>query len=153
MCAIVDASVRDQVFGEKRPEAGKFFFDWLNRGMGNPKLVIGGKLLQELKGSGNFESWLQAAQLAGRTRIVPDKEVDNATKELENLNICKSNDQHVLALARVSGARLLFANDGDLQQDFKNRQIVGGMIYSTLRSENVTRTHKDLLSRNDLCGS
>ena len=156
MCTIVDASVRDQVFGKKRPEAGKFFFDWLNRGKGKPKLVIGGKLRQELSGSGNFDSWLQAALLAGRAKSVSDKEVDNATKELENLNICKSNDQHVLALARVSGARLLFANDGDLQSDFGNRTIVGGVrgrVYSTKCHKHVTSTHKQLLRRSDLCGT
>ncbi len=156
MCAIVDASVRDQVFREKKSEAAQFFFDWLNSGKGQPKLVIGGKLLQELSGSENFISWFQAAQLAGRAKSIPDKEVDNATKELEDLKICKSNDQHVLALARVSGARLLFADDGNLQSDFGNREIIGGVrgkVYSTKVNKHVTSTHRRLLSRSDHCGT
>ena len=124
MCAIVDASVRDQVFGKKRSEASEFFFDWLNRDTVKPRFVIGGKLLRELSSNDSFVSWLQSAQLAGRAKRVPDEEVDSETKELEALNICKSNDQHVLALARVSGARLLFADDGDLQSDFGNREII-----------------------------
>ena len=68
MCAIVDASVRDQVFGRKGSEASKFFFDWLNGDAVKPRLVIGGKLLRELSSNDNFVSWLQAALLAGRAR-------------------------------------------------------------------------------------
>ena len=156
MCAIVDASVRDQVFGKKKPEAGELFFDWLDKGKRKPKLVVGGKLLQELGSSPNFVSWLRGALLAGRAKRIPDKEVDTETKELEDLNICKSNDHHVLALARVSGARLLFANDQDLQEDFGNREIIGGVggrVYSTKCYRHVTSTHRRLLSRSDLCGT
>ncbi len=46
MCAIVDANVVDEVFGEKRPPAGEKFFDWLT--VGNGRLVVGGRLLEEL---------------------------------------------------------------------------------------------------------
>ena len=155
MCAIVDASARGHVFGEKRSEAGEYFFNWLNSDKGQPKLVIGGKLLQELSGSSQFVIWLQSALLAGRAKRVSDKEVDTVTKELEDLRTCKSNDQHVLALAKVSGARLLFANDRDLQIDFGNRRIIGGVrgkVYSTRKHTHVTSTHRKLLSRRDLCG-
>ena len=81
------------------------------------------------------------------------RKVEAATRELEAQQICRSNDAHVIALARVSGARLLFTNDRELQSDFKNRQILGGNIYTTLRSENVTSTHRRLLGRSDLCGT
>ena len=156
MCAIIDANVRDQVFGDSRPKAGEFLFNWLNSDKKRVTLVVGGKLLQELSKSRNFNTWLQTALLHGRAQKFSDEEVLRATKELQEQEICTSDDEHVLALARVSGARLLYTNDRDLQRDFKNRHVVGGVqgkVYSTLRGENVTRTHKDLLRRTDLCGT
>ena len=153
MCAIIDANVRDQVFGESRPPAGEFLFNWLNSGKTGAKLVVGGELIRELSKSQAFNAWLQAALQFGRAQTIPDEKVEAATRELESQQICSSNDAHVVALAKVSGARLLFTNDRDLQRDFKNRQILGGSIYSTLRSQNVTRTHRNLLKGPGLCGT
>ena len=153
MCAIIDANVRDQVFGERRPPAADYLFNWLNNNKRGAKLIVGGKLLQELSKSKAFNTWLQTALLFGRAQTIPDEEVEAATKNLQAQQICRSDDQHVLALARVSGARLLYTNDRDLQKDFTNRKIHGGNVYSTLGSQNVTRTHKNLLRRSGLCGT
>ena len=153
MCAIVDNDVRDQVFGNNQPPAGKFFFDWLNDGRG--RLVIGGKLLRELSGSNHFRKWIQTALLFGRATRIDDGPVNTATQELRERKICQSNDEHILGLAKVSGARLLFTNDHSLQQDFKNRAIIGGTrgrIYTMPeRDKRVTRSHESLLKRRDLC--
>ena len=65
--------------------------------------------------------------------------------------VCKSNDLHVLALALVSGARLLYTNDTALIDDFGNRDIVArprGKIYTTAQ---VTDAHRRLLAARDLC--
>ena len=73
---------------------------------------------------------------------------------IQQIGECASDDEHVIALARVSGARLLFTNDGDLQADFKNPGIINGprgVIYTTMLKQEVTRTHRDLLRRSDLC--
>ncbi len=65
MCAILDANVVHEVFGRYGTEAGKEFLYWINRGRG--RLVVGGKLLQELgKGSGNFKKWARNAQATGK---------------------------------------------------------------------------------------
>ena len=57
----------------------------------------------------------------------------------------------------VSGARLLFTNDHALQQDFQNpREIITGTrgrIYTTVERNDVRRTHRNLLRRNDLCAA
>ena len=56
--------------------------------------------------------------------------------ELQDAGACQSNDLHVLALAQVSGARLLYSNDLSLHQDFGNRDLISrprGKIYSTPR--------------------
>ncbi len=154
MCAIVDANVGHQLFGNKPSEAGAYFLDWLTKGRG--KLVVGSGLRQELEKSEKFKRLLLELVRANKAIDIQSREVIEATKALQNEHICKSNDQHVLALAKVSGARLLFTNDRELQIDFKNRQIIDGVqgrVYTTLRSTSVTRTHKDLLRRRDLCGT
>ena len=59
----------------------------------------------------------------------------------------------LLALAQVSGARLLYSNDKDLQQDFKDSRLIHpeGYVYSTLKGKELTSTHKRHLGRRDLC--
>ena len=164
MCAIVDNDVRDQVFGaNSRSPAGQFFLDWLSNGRG--KIVVGGQLLRELNESGDFKRWLQAALRRNIALAFDDDQVDAETEAIRARQICRSNDVHVLALARVSGARLLFTNVGALKQDFMNPDIIpgaSGRIYSTNRGRrirryatqeirNVTKAHRSLLNRTDLC--
>ena len=67
---------------------------------------------------------------------------------------CRSNDQHVIALAQVSGARLLYSDDGDLHEDFKNNRLINrprGVVYSTKNGDNLTPAHRNLLGRTDIC--
>ena len=150
MCAIVDANVAHEVFGAKRPEAGVKFFGWINADSG--RLIVGGKLLEELKKSSDgFRNLGQQLQLAGRMTIVNKSEVNTRTDQLQKL--CKSDDPHVIALAQVSGARLLYSNDRALQRDFKNRKLIDspkGRVYTTLKHKSFHDSHKDLL-RKDLC--
>ena len=133
MCAILDNSTRDEVFGNLPTDRGRFFFDWINQGQG--RLAIGGtKLRTELGGSTqqpgsvNFRRWLPTAIRLGFV-IQPDDDdmVDAAADNLEAQGICLSDDPHVLALAQDTGARLLYSNDEALRQDFTNRAIIGGV--------------------------
>ena len=154
MCAIIDNNVRHEAFGEPTVQtaAGKFFVEWVNSGKG--QLVVGGKLLEELSEYWNFSRWFRRARRTGQVIRVSDDAVAAETTNLESRRICKSNDAHVLALARVSGARLLFTNDQALQEDFGNRAIIQeprGRVYTTRLHQEVRRTHQNLLNRTDLC--
>ena len=152
MCAILDNNVRDEVFGENQSEAGKYFLDWLSRR--NGKLVVGGRLLCELSGYWRFRQWLQEALRSGIAIRVLDSDVKTETERLNSQSNCRSDDEHVLGLAIVSGARLLFTNDRALQDDFKDRQIIPGIrgrIYTTIEYSDVRSSHRNLLRRNDLC--
>ena len=83
-----------------------------------------------------------------------DTEVDDLATKLRQQGICKSNDPHVLALALVSGARLLYSNDPDLIEDFKNPEIISnprGKVRTTARDDDTTRVHRRLLAHLDLC--
>jgi hypothetical protein len=153
VCAIVDNNVRHEVFGgqDTQTPAGKYFLDWLDSSRG--ALVIGGGLRRELGDYRRFEVWFETAVQFGRARQVDDARVESETNHLLSQSI-RSDDEHVLALARVSGARLLFTNDRDLQRDFQNPEIVGGTrgrIYTTVERTGVRRSHRDLLKRTDLC--
>lgn len=145
MCAILDNNVVHEVFGSNRPLAGVKFFNWINSGTGH--LVVGGKLLEELSKNHNFGKWLQQAFSAGRASNPGDERVDNITDELMKADSCESDDQHVIALAQLSNARLLYSKDVDLQQDFKNKELIDnprGKVYSA-------PGHERLLGMRGLC--
>lgn len=154
MCAILDNNVRHEVFGDRNAQtpAGKYFLDWVEGPKG--MLVIGGELRRELSGYGRFLTWMRTATRRNVVRSIDDKQVDDETGNLRGQGNCRSDDEHVLALARVSGARLLFTNDVALQDDFRDTDIVGGTrgrIYTTREYSDVRRTHIRLLRRTDLC--
>ena len=154
MCAIVDANVSHEVFAEaSQSEAGRYFYDWLIRSNGGI-LVVGGDVLRELEPSADFQRAFGERLQAGRARRISDAVVDTETEALRAQGICRSNDEHVLALARVSGARLLFTNDRALQDDFRDRRIIRGTrgrVYTTRERSDIRPTHRNLLNRADLC--
>ena len=119
MCAILDANVVGQVFGKARPPAGRAFSTWISSGRG--RLVVGGRLRRELDGNREFRKWRLQAVLAGKVTLLNDEVVDDRARQLERENVCRSDDEHVIAVAQLGGARLLFTNDGDLQADFKEQ--------------------------------
>ena len=151
MCAIIDANVSHEVFGSSRPEAGKEFFAWIHDGSGF--LVAGGRLLDELY-STQAREWARQAALSGRMKIVNSTDISVKERELLDQHVLRSDDPHVIALAQVSGARLLYSNDRALQQDFADKQLVDdprGKVYTTRIHKNFSDTHRGLLARRDLC--
>lgn len=154
MCAILDANVAGQVFGADRPAAGRAFFDWFDSGRG--RLVAGGRLLRELDRNHAFKEWRLQAVLAGRVMLLNDEAVDRRTRRLEQENACRSNDEHVIAVAQLGGPRLLYSNDGDLQDDFADKALIDdprGKVYSTRVHEDLKQEHRKLLANRNLCRS
>ena len=115
MCAIVDANAANEVFGDAFSPAGRAFFEWINKGRG--QLVADGKLLAELEKLTKFKEWSQKARLSGILRTENTVEVNARTSQIGNSGMCRSDDPHVIALAQVSGARLLYTNDKPLHRD------------------------------------
>lgn len=144
MCAIIDANAIWKVFGTNRPSAGKAFFGWLNEGKGN--LVVGGHLDNELRKNMTFRTWAIQAQRRGILKLVDDRKVLAKTAELNDQKGCKSDDPHIIALAQIGGARLLYSSDRDLCEDFKNRELLKprGKIYPP-KSDYDKNTHGRLL--------
>lgn len=146
MCAILDANAAHQIFGSGRRPAGEEFLDWIECREG--KLVVGGKQRHEFYRAG-YGEWLREAIIAGKIKEINAKEVKEEKKNIRNL--CRSDDHHMIALARLGGARLLYSNDRDLHQDFKNKNLIDkprGKIYPYSESGELTDTHRTLLREN-----
>lgn len=150
MCAIVDASVVGELWDDNSSEAGRGFRQWIEGPNGS--LVLGGKLTQELD-SLRVTRWIRELTLGGKLRRFDDQDIAQLTAKLEARTStdplhCKSDDHHIIALALISGARLLFSNDRDLQQDFKNPGLITqprGTVYSTLETKAFNRRRRVLL--------
>ena len=100
-------------------------------------LVVGGRLREELYRSATagraIQEWIRTRRAVDTEDLRPG-EVEFETLALEAAGACRSNDEHVIALARVSGARLLCSKDQLLHQDFRNRELVSnprGRVYQT----------------------
>lgn len=146
MCAIVDANVASAMFRPDRSNAASAFFEWINAGSG--RLIVGGKLRTELGLLDSFREWQREAILAGRIRNYSDDEIEIQTGIVKNTGLCRSDDEHIIALAQVSGARLLYSHDKRLHEDFRNPELVKkprGKIYSTLTGTKLRDSHKQLL--------
>ena len=158
MCAIVDVNSCHKIFGDpaQRTPSGSYFFDWLESSTG--RLILGGtKFNSEIGKVGDYIRWLKTAISKGRAHRVKDHLVDTVEQELAAGNVCKSDDPHLIALAMIGGARLLFSEDLDLHEDFRNPGIVAnprGKIYSTRFDHEVSAEHRRLLDpryRSDMC--
>lgn len=152
MCAIIDSNVRNELVSADATEVGRLFRDWLSSGKG--KLVVGGKLLKELRGSKKVKLWIANGMRAGHVVGYPAAAIEKITADVARH--CKSDDPHVVALARASGARLLYTRDRDLMEDFSNRRLLGGRIAGKIYTDASDRTtvgpqHRKLLERKDLC--
>ncbi len=154
MCAIVDANVISQVFEANPPEAGIKILLWIeNNDSGH--LMVGGKLIEELDRVSRFQKWAMDAKFSGKIKFADEKQVKAREDYLRRESNYISNDPHIIALAQVSGPRLLYSNDRKLQQGFKNKELVDnprGKVYSTNQGrEAFSSSHWQLLSRRDLC--
>ena len=137
MCLIVDANLLSLVFSENPNDDFRPIREWLDS---EGKLAVGGHLLVEYDKITNLLSYILSLSRAGKARIIPSNVVNDEEKLVTNQ--CKSDDPHVIALARVSGARILCSRDKTLHTDFRNSELIDdprGHIYQNAK-------HKQLLS-------
>ena len=80
-------------------------------------------------------------QRRGKLNLICPQQV--LEKEHELKGQIKSNDPHIIALAMITGVKVLVSEDKTLHGDFKNPRLAGGKVYQT-------KSHSRLL-RNDTC--
>lgn len=107
---------------------------------GRTKIIYGGtRLLEEYFETSKVMKIINSLDRAGKAKIIPKSVVDTEEEYVKSLGICVSNDTHIIALARVSGARLLCSKDKDLHKDFKNKDLIDpkGSIYQGVNHLNL----------------
>lgn len=145
-CLIVDTNMMHWLT-DTGNEVSQIVIDLLKRQKG--KLYIGGKLKSEIPSG--LQPWLAEGIRAGWIVNVPDGEVNQEESRLVDRHVLESNGYHIVALARVSGARVLISCDQALRQDFRNRSLISQPPGKLLPfNANITRVRK-FLQQQRLC--
>lgn len=130
MCVIIDACLAGQIF--KAPWHCDFvpLWDWILQKDGC--IVFGGRLATELERVKEGARRLRLLSASGKAQRVDAGIVNAEETNLKATGLCKSNDPHVIALARISRARVLCSGDKALHADFTNPNLVSapkGRVY------------------------
>ena len=140
MCAIVDADSSGEIAAVNPSAGAQAFKEWIADG--RCCLVVGGSRLRRELGRGftdperakqtTVTEWISGVALAGKLISEDDAEVDARADQIEQSGLCASNDFHIIALAQVAGARMLYSRDAELHQDFTNTALLSqpsGKVY------------------------
>ena len=111
---------------------------WIKKNNGKIVYAATEKMQDELSRFQSMKRLFSEYRQAGRLKLFDKEKVKGEENEVRDL---LSNDKHIIALAMVSGVKLLISGDKKLQGDFK--KIVRGKIYKN-------KSHKHLL-RQDTC--
>ncbi len=125
---IVDANVLGKFLLRQQDSDVAPIYDWLRRGWGRVIYSTGGYFKTDIDQK-NRERLTELAR-AGLARQVSYERVEPHEAEFGNI---RSDDPHVLALARAAGVRLLYTRDGKLRADFRDEKFIGGAIYGDYR--------------------
>lgn len=140
MCLILDANKYSDFLNPNNQDM-KPVRDWVENLRGKIAYAPTQKMESELNEHKKMRKKFDDFRQAGRIKLFSKDKVQSAMKNLQNL---KSDDPHIIALAQVSGVKLLVSGDTNLHKDFSNRNLIKkGSIYQT-------KEHKHLLKR-DLC--
>ena len=141
-CLIVDANVAYKTLDlESTHEDYKKISHCLFDSYSPVRMAYGGLLRAELYKSGK-EQVLLDLERAGKAKDFSSETLNNLAQTMEAEGL-RSNDAHIIALARISGARLLCSEDKQLHRDFKNRLLLSkppGKVYSLSGHEDLVRT-------------
>ncbi len=141
MCVIVDTNMLSAFFDRYNEDAAPLM-KWV---LGGGAIVFStdGRYARELIKANRMESFRSLSQRFN-AHAYRGSEMSEHLDMLEKDTLCRSDDKHILALALASGARVLYTDDGALQQDFTNTAIINGpkgKIYTR-------RSHASMLYKN-----
>ena len=131
MCLILDTNKYGVFLNPRNPDMEPVR-KWLKKG---------GKIAysptQELEGHGGMKDWFKARRRTPMVKYIPKNKVEQAMKKLLQSSNLRSNDHHIIALAQVSGVKLLVSGDKALHADFK--ELIKGKIYQTKKHQNLLK--------------
>ena len=141
MCVILDTNT----FGKFRDMADEDMapvWKWLDNR--NGKIVYANtKKFEDEWEKGGMSHLRDQMMRAGQLKLVSEG-VEEKADELKGT--IASNDEHIIALALIADVKVLVSyreGDSDLFTDFKNRELVGGKVYTR-------KSHTHLLTK-DTC--
>lgn len=141
MCIILDTNIHNKIVN-KSGEADRLVRNWIENQHGSVVFSEFEKISVEMK------SLLDNYSAAGKAHKTPVSAVLQEATKLKKQCELLSDDENTLALARITGARLLYTEDTDLQEDFTNPKIIGK---GKRRGKVFSLGAKKLLRRKDLC--
>jgi hypothetical protein len=140
-CVIIDANVAAKFF-ELSHEDVVPLWSWIDdRGA---RIATGGKNWSEITKIEKYSRLLFELKRSGKIINYGASAVDVEERKILAAGVCTSNDQHMIALAKVSGARVLYSHDAALIEDFKNKTLIDkprGKIYSSKRNVAVLKSN------------
>ena len=139
MCIIIDTNKINNFLTDRFAPDAKPIDKWISSKKGFMVYSASGKLGEEL---GFAKTRLRDYSREGRAILINSSLIESEQKKLKKADKHRSNDVHILALAKASGARLLYTADVALMDDFKNGEIINnprGKIYSGARHKNLLR--------------
>ena len=142
MCIIVDTNTFHK-FREPDDEDMEPIWTWLEKRDGKIAYADTEKLEEEWN-RGGMQNLRNQLRQAGKLKIVSPQDVQEKANELSGE--IESNDEHIIALALIARVQVLVSyreGDRNLFTDFKNRELVGGKVYTR-------KTHARMLTK-DTC--
>ena len=142
MCIIVDTNTFHK-FRETDDEDMEPVWTWLEKRDGKIAYANVEKLEEEWD-KGGMQNLRNRLRRTGKLKIVSPQDVQEKVNELKGKTV--SNDEHIIALALSARVKVLVSyreGDRDLFADFKNRELVGGKVYTR-------KTHARMLTK-DTC--
>ncbi len=141
MCAILDANTFHK-FKDPSNEDMKPVWKWLENK--NGKIIYTStKKFEEEWYKGGMDPIREQLMRSGQLKLV-SQDVQEKADELKDE--IRSNDEHIIALAIIAQVKILISyreGDSDLFNDFKNRNLVHGKVYTR-------KEHQRLLTK-DTC--
>ena len=141
MCVILDANTFGK-FRNPNDEDMASVWRWLNNR--NGKIVYSNtKKFEDEWERGGTSHLRDQMMRAGQLKLVSEGVQEKADELKDEI---ASNDEHIIALAIVSGVKVLVSyreGDRDLFVDFKNRSLVRGKVYTR-------KSHAHMLTK-DTC--
>lgn len=143
MCIIVDTNTFHK-FREPDDEDMEPVWTWLEKRDGKIAYADTEKLEEEWN-KGGMQNLRNQLRRTGKLKIVSSQDVQEKADELKGE--IASNDEHIIALALIASVKVLVSyREGDrgLFADFKNRELVGGKVYTR-------KAHAQRMLRKDTC--
>jgi hypothetical protein len=133
VCLILDTNRFGDALSEPPLPAYVPLLRWLTDPDGDGGVVFGGtKYRHEIDQFDKARRFFVNRWRAGRAHLVDKETVDAEEVRLRAAKACASDDEHVVALARISGARVVCTEDRALWKDIRDKKLLDhprGRVY------------------------